>query len=290
MFILLSQRIDTKSSYEDIPFSLYHYPKKYKNQINTGDIFIYYQGDRYKRNNRYYFGFGVIGKIDISEDGEEYYAQILEGVPFPNKVPIYKPDGGFYESINYSEIRKKLNPPWQNSVRKISETAFTEILKAANVININLYQDISDIETKQDPIELLKSFNEKYQNLSPQKRDRVVSAHIDRGKSVTDALKKILGHNCQICGIDGFEKKNSDRYIEAHHLTQLSLNQIESLCSENVILVCPNCHRELHYGKTIIIEDKGTQIYIKLGNKESLINKNSIKYLEQMLLSKKHLL
>jgi hypothetical protein len=59
--IVLSQRIDTKSSYDDIPFVQYHYPSRYSNQIHTGDLFIYYQGDRFKKENRYYFGTGVIG-------------------------------------------------------------------------------------------------------------------------------------------------------------------------------------------------------------------------------------
>lgn len=170
--IILSQRIDSTSNYKDVPFSLYHYPKRYRNQVNTGDTFIYYQGDRFKRENRYYFGFGVIGKIEASKDGEDYYAEILEGTQFSNKVPIYKPSGGFFESEDYQEVREKPTPAWQSSARKISNKAFNEILKAANIENetLSLYGAISNIESQADPILVLKLLNEKYRSFSPEKK------------------------------------------------------------------------------------------------------------------------
>jgi hypothetical protein len=62
MKIILSQRVDTISSYEDIPFSRYHFPKRYLNQIHQGDQFIYYQGNKGVKEQRYYFGCGVVGK------------------------------------------------------------------------------------------------------------------------------------------------------------------------------------------------------------------------------------
>lgn len=144
MFIILSQRIDYKSDYEDIPFSVYHYPKRYRNQINTGDVFIYNQGDRRRKENRYYFGYGVIGKIRESEDGEHYYADIENGLWFPRKVSIYQTDGSYFESIDYLEVRKKERPAWQNSIRKISKGAFVKILECAGLNKTII--DFSSIE------------------------------------------------------------------------------------------------------------------------------------------------
>lgn len=37
MKIILSKRIDTESEYEDVPFSSYHFLKRYRNQIYLGD-------------------------------------------------------------------------------------------------------------------------------------------------------------------------------------------------------------------------------------------------------------
>jgi hypothetical protein len=282
MPIVLSQRIDYESSYQDIPFVIYHYPKRYRNQITTGDLFLYYQGDRHKKENRYYFGYGVVGRIDSTADAEEFYAEIINGKRFSNIVPIYHPDGGFYESIAFSEVREKERPAWQNSIRKISNAAYLEILSAAGV-NVDLeIQSISYIEKEIEPLNVLKLLNDKYQEVSPIKKEKLINMHIDRGTSVTNALKKILGPKCQICDCIGFEKRNGDRYIEAHHLNELAKNQRHSLCSDNVILVCPNCHREIHYGKKFIVYDEKDSIYIELGNKKAKINKNTISYLESL--------
>lgn len=94
MTIILSQKIDTESVYMgDEVFRTYHYPRRYRNQIHTGDVFVYYQGNRYDKSQRYYFGTGRIGNIK-TEDEDNYYAGLLNVVRFKKKVPIYLPDGG----------------------------------------------------------------------------------------------------------------------------------------------------------------------------------------------------
>lgn len=76
MLVILSQKIDTKSSYEDRLYQVYHYPARYRNQLHEGDIFVYYQGNRQAKDLRYYFGTGIVGKIK-STDGINYYAELL---------------------------------------------------------------------------------------------------------------------------------------------------------------------------------------------------------------------
>ncbi|MGA4719751.1 HNH endonuclease [Fictibacillus nanhaiensis] len=285
MFIILSQNIDKESVYKDIPFFLYHYPKRYRYQIKTGDIFIYYQGDRHKRENRYYFGYGLVGKIDVSEDGEDYYAHIVEGVPFRNKVPIYNPLGGYYESIGYEIIRNKPTPSWQNSVRKLSNDAYTTILEAGGVndVLINQMAELERMSSNSNPITLLENLNQKYKGLEPLKKDKIISSHLDRGRSITDALKQILGAKCQICNWIGFIKTNGERYIEAHHISQLSLSEKNSLCSDNVILVCPNCHRKVHHANDLTITDLGDIIEINFEGNITVINKNTTNYLRNFI-------
>ena len=131
MIIILSQKIDSVSSYDgDDAFKVYHYPARYRNQIHTGDIFVYYQGNRYDKSQRYYFGQGRIGEI-TKEDDENYYAQLVDTKPFEKKVPIYLPDGGYIEQLGFDTVRKSLNPPWQSSIRPLSEEAYYYILKAS---------------------------------------------------------------------------------------------------------------------------------------------------------------
>lgn len=88
MLVILSQKVDSESSYTDELFNSYHYPARYKNQLHKGDIFIYYQGNRYDKSQRYYFGVGSVGEIQTT-DGENYYAKLLDCQQFERKVPIY---------------------------------------------------------------------------------------------------------------------------------------------------------------------------------------------------------
>ncbi len=151
MYIIISQKIDTESLYEDKLYEIYHFPRRYANQIKEGDIFLYYQGDRYKKDNRYYFGTGVVGKIE-SEDDENYYAKLKYGKKFENKVPIYVTsievaDGidKYLESLGYLDVRNSPIPPWQRSIRPISEAAYNRILSYAGRLigqNKNLFKNI----------------------------------------------------------------------------------------------------------------------------------------------------
>jgi predicted HNH restriction endonuclease len=282
MKIVLSQRIDITSTYNDVPFQTYHFPKDYLNKINTGDAFIYYQGNKSNKLHRYYFGVGVIGKIEPDIDGNHYYAEILEGIRFKENIPIYDQiNTGYIEDRGFEGKRKQ--PDWQNSIRKISDEAFSEILRLSN---IDQNQLSADIEEPRSPLETLKKLNKNLKDAPPSERNAKVQNYIDRGTAVTKALKEILGAKCQICGWLGFTKKSKksmgEAFIEAHHLDQIANQNIGSLCSDNIILLCPNCHREVHYGKDIQIEDHGDFIGITLSTQKVEIRKNNIEYLENL--------
>lgn len=132
MLVVLSQKVDGESPYADELFNSYHYPAKYRNQLHKGDVFIYYQGNRFDKSQRYYFGVGKVGEI-LTADGENYYAKLLDCQQFERKVPIYLPDGGYIEQLGYNTVRKSINPPWQSSVRPLSKEAFDYILDTAGV-------------------------------------------------------------------------------------------------------------------------------------------------------------
>ncbi len=133
MLVVLSQRIDFESEYEDELFRKYHYPSRYRNQLHEGDRFVYYQGNRHDRKQRYYFGTGVISQISAADE-KNYYASLDRCKRFSKKVPIYLPYGGYIEQLGYLEVRKSLNPPWQNSIRPLSKQAFNYILSNAGVL------------------------------------------------------------------------------------------------------------------------------------------------------------
>lgn len=129
MYIILSQRKDIESQYMDKLFSVYHFPPKYRNQIHTGDMFIYYQGDRHSREHRYYYGTGRIGNV-YNTSSDDYYAELLDCHSFNTVVPIYK-DSGYIESIDYQTVRRRPIPPWQSSIRPLPENAAQYIISKA---------------------------------------------------------------------------------------------------------------------------------------------------------------
>jgi hypothetical protein len=94
----------------------------------------------------------------------------------------------------------------------------------------------------------LKSLNEKFRNASPI-RKLVLSEQVARPSRIVNALKELRDFTCQICRKKGFRKRSGDFYAEAHHLVELHKMLPNSYCTENVIILCSNCHRRIHLGE-----------------------------------------
>ena len=99
--------------------------------------------------------------------------------------------------------------------------------------------------------ERLAQVEQRYLRASPEVKERI-SRTIERGP-VGAMLKRKNGFRCQVCtalGLHpfGFRKQNGEHYVEAHHVMPVSSGEIGSLASSNVMIVCANHHRQLHYG------------------------------------------
>ena len=58
-------------------------------------------------------------------------------------------------------------------------------------------------------------------------------------------VKRIAKGRCQLCGNEApFVDKNNEPYLEEHHVKQLSDGGEDKM--ENVVAICPNCHRKMH--------------------------------------------
>lgn len=58
-------------------------------------------------------------------------------------------------------------------------------------------------------------------------------------------LRRANGH-CELCGQATFVTDHGEIYLEVHHVVQLAAGGPDT--PENTVAVCPNCHRELHFG------------------------------------------
>jgi predicted restriction endonuclease len=68
-----------------------------------------------------------------------------------------------------------------------------------------------------------------------------------RDRKVRAAVLKRARGKCEFCGKPGFITLRGSRYLEAHHVIFLADDGADRLT--NVIALCPNDHREAHFGK-----------------------------------------
>lgn len=67
-----------------------------------------------------------------------------------------------------------------------------------------------------------------------------------RSKLVRLAALHRANGKCELCGEDAFLMKNGLKYLETHHIVPLSENGPDVV--KNVAALCPNHHREAHFG------------------------------------------
>ncbi|MBQ26976.1 MAG: HNH endonuclease [Nitrospiraceae bacterium] len=81
---------------------------------------------------------------------------------------------------------------------------------------------------------------------SPQKQSKETTSY-DRDPEVVAWILKKSGGICESCENPApFVKPDGDFYLEVHHLRRLADGGSDTVT--NAVAVCPNCHRELHYG------------------------------------------
>jgi len=225
--------------YDDIVGEQYHFPRRYWAYVQPGQVFAYYHPAEKEDTNRYYFGMGRIGAVRADARMSDHrYAEIIDYVPFQAPVP-------FIVNGEYLEHRPDAGPQFFRAVRLVSDGVFQRILDIAQadpetVLEFRRVQDSEDFD------QIIADLNSQYKDLAPQSY-KTVGGRIDRPTSISRALKEELGYACQMCGAEGFEKKSGGKYVEVHHLVELHKLMPGSLVSENILVVCANCHRKLHY-------------------------------------------
>ncbi|MCD9518458.1 hypothetical protein CTM70_08260 [Photobacterium phosphoreum] len=82
---------------------------------------------------------------------------------------------------------------------------------------------------------------------TPKKVLRYIEDYARNPNVVAEALYKAKGI-CEACHQPApfIKKSNGEPYLEVHHIKPLSDGGEDSL--ENVQAICPNCHREMHFG------------------------------------------
>jgi 5-methylcytosine-specific restriction endonuclease McrA len=135
--------------------------------------------------------------------------------------------------------------------------------------------EILVLEKKLDSIDLpnlhriIRAFNDRFRHTAPHKRISV-SELVARPGALTDYLKSLHKYTCQLCHQQGFRQKNGRRYAEAHHVMQLHNLIPGSYCSDNIVIICANCHRKLHYADVQYIPGNGDKVKVIINDEELL--------------------
>lgn len=123
--------------------------------------------------------------------------------------------------------------------------------------------DASSINFESVGDQILKRIQEidKENSINPPKNISVLAKTYERDKILSKLIKSHRGSFCQICGFS-FKTKNNEDYSECHHLEHLAKNGLD--VSKNMLVLCPNHHRQAHYGSFEIIEHNHDCVKIKI--------------------------
>lgn len=185
--------------------------------------------------------------------------------------------------INFRDyIGKSAKPVWINRAARMENAvrlAFERHLSVRVIVNIGKRRDRSDpnaaasqvAERRLDPVNWHVSFYDAKKHECEIRRgsptrfvdqfelDQTAVAEasavgsvqklvtqLQRSREVRGRVLSRAKGFCELCGQRGFLLRSGETYLETHHIVPLSENGPDS--EANVIALCPNHHREAHYG------------------------------------------
>ena len=82
---------------------------------------------------------------------------------------------------------------------------------------------------------------------------------------------------CEALGLPGiaFRKHDGTPYSEAHHVQPVAAMLDGSLGAHNIMVLCANHHREVHYGRFHVVSENAVAWDIQLGDDHFLIPRSS---------------
>lgn len=135
----------------------------------------------------------------------------------------------------------------------------------------------------------IKALQKKYKDAKPEVITALVN-RIERGE-IANEIKNLYGHKCLLCeslelNPYSFHKKDGDKlkgskkyYVETHHIVPVSLLKKGSLGIENMITLCPNHHRQFHFGDVEIQKNTSKKLELIIDGKTKVRIEKKIEHL-----------
>jgi hypothetical protein len=166
----------------------------------------------------------------------KYNVKVLE------KINVAKPDYNFSQ-LGWEILNDEKYFKWFSKAKSNNEPTLDDSLNKS-VLSV----------TSQ-----LRLLNEVMKNVSPERVKQLVQVTIRNDTTIIKALKKAANYICQFpgCGHQ-IKKKDGTYYIEVAHISPVK-DDGKSILG-NLVVLCPNHHKEFDYGERIISEQTDTKL------------------------------
>ncbi len=118
----------------------------------------------------------------------------------------------------------------------------------------------------------IQKFHDKMLLLEPERKIQTINKLIRKDSTIVKLLKEYVDYKCQFPGCNSQipDKKRGVNYVEVAHIKAVSEGGKSTI--GNLIVLCPNHHKEFDLGEQNIFEINNDQISGKLNNKNFQIN------------------
>ena len=173
--------------------------------------------------------------------------------------------GGY--KVNGAEYNGNVKKDQKETIKKIRNGEYNFLSKSIPILDkIKIEKSIDeDIKNIEEEINHNDDIPEK------DKKDTTeitIELRIPLGKMKDDVLERAEG-KCEYCGKEEmtFEKENGENYFEIHHIkhyTDCKKEGIYPHTLDNLVALCPKCHKQIHFGKKEIVEEMKKKIKQKV--------------------------
>ncbi len=184
------------------------------------------------------------------------------------------------ENLCVSKLKSVDNKLLLQAKRWLSEELavyIDNIFRDSDIFSVKAFEEVINSKVSNRSIayseEILKESDERVPKL-----DTVVT----NTKYRTDyKLKCEVLRNCGFrCEIDdkhfSFLNNEGVMYVEGHHLVpmsfQKSFGDINIDCRDNIICLCPNCHKMIHYGGDLVKEELLEKLFMKVKDRSFFVD------------------
>jgi len=177
---------------------------------------------------------------DFTKDQNKYYH--VNGTGFDFQKPILLNDLDNF--IDFRNFCGNFGIGFQNIDKHIF---CSTLISLADQTQLDIPTN-TNIPNFEDDLKLaLKRLNEKMQNVSPEKRMAEVEQTLRKDKQIVELLKKVTKYKCQFPNCDSLVMTaDGTNYVEVAHIKPV--NQGGQSILGNIIVLCPNHHKEFDYG------------------------------------------